>query len=129
MGLTELQLEACPCARVGSKNAKLVLRTRPDIGGCDACESPIWITHAGRRSGLRLVCTECLAQGPSPSTVFMDRFRVFIRHVHKHCNGLLGTPHRVDANEAWSIACMLNPWEPPAPLEPYQDSELLPPPF
>lgn len=60
MGLTELKLEACPCARVGSKNAQLVTPTRPDLGECPVCESPIWITPAGRRSALPLVCTFCL---------------------------------------------------------------------
>jgi hypothetical protein len=129
MGLLEIKLEACPCARVGSRHARLVLPSHPELADCRQCGQPVWVTTAGRRSGLKLVCSECFAGEPTPTSVFLARFRDFVRYVGRQAEGLSDQVHRIDAIEAWFIASILHPWEPPIPLEPHQDSELLPPPF
>lgn len=60
MSLSPITIDECPCARIGSKEARLIIRTRPELGSCSWCDRDVWVTEAGRRSGLPLVCTGCL---------------------------------------------------------------------
>ena len=55
-----LDLDACPCARIGSKQARLIIRTRPELTACTRCGEDVWVTVAGQESGLPPVCVECL---------------------------------------------------------------------
>ena len=57
--LEDIRLEACPCAAIGSPLARLVIRCRPEIEECDLCDTPIWVTSAGKQSDLPLLCTDC----------------------------------------------------------------------
>jgi hypothetical protein len=68
MGLTELHLETCPCARIGSRDAGIILKARPMLATCSWCDKDAWVSEAGHHSGLPLVCTHCLGINPDHVT-------------------------------------------------------------
>lgn len=60
MPLAVITPESCPCARIGSRAARVIIRTHPELGSCSWCDQDVWVTEIGRRSELPLVCTHCL---------------------------------------------------------------------
>ena len=60
MPLAVITPSEAPCARIGSRSAKLIIRTHPELGSCSWCDFDVWVTEIGRRSDLPLVCTYCL---------------------------------------------------------------------
>lgn len=60
MPLAVLTPETCPCARIGSRAARLIIRAHPELASCSWCDKTVWVTPAGLESGLPLVCTHCL---------------------------------------------------------------------
>lgn len=60
MPLIDIKPSECPCARVGSKDARVVIRSHPELDSCSWCDADVWVTAAGRESELPPVCTHCL---------------------------------------------------------------------
>lgn len=60
MPLAVIMPSEAPCARIGSRSAKTILRCRPELASCSWCDRDAWVTELSRRSDLPLVCTHCL---------------------------------------------------------------------
>lgn len=60
MPLAVIMPSEAPCARIGSRSARTILRCRPELASCSWCDENVWVTPAGLESGLPLVCTHCL---------------------------------------------------------------------
>lgn len=60
MPLAVIMPSEAPCARIGSRSAKVILQCRPELDSCSKCRQVVWVTEISRRSALPLVCTFCL---------------------------------------------------------------------
>jgi hypothetical protein len=60
MPLAVIMPNEAPCARIGSRSARIIMPCRPELASCSRCGETVWVSEISRRSGLPLVCTFCL---------------------------------------------------------------------